>query len=73
MKFTSSNKSLTDDLYVNDKPDAKCMKLLNLSYIKSPEQLSVYNYEFLNRQYLNANLMIRTLKLLVMLYSKILY
>ena len=46
MKFTFSNKSLTSKLYGNDKPDAKSMELLYLSYIKSPEQLSVYIMNF---------------------------
>ena len=54
IKLTSSYKTLTDKLFGDDKPDTKSMELLCRSFIETPEQLSDYNYEFLNRSYINA-------------------
>ena len=54
MKLTSSYKTLTDKLFGDDKPDTKSMELLCRSFFETPEQLSDYNYEFLNRSYTNA-------------------
>ena len=54
MKLTSSYKTLTDKLFGDDKPDTKSIELLCRSLIETSEQLSDFNYEFLNRPYTNA-------------------
>ena len=54
MKLTPSYKILTDKLFGDNKPDTKSIELLCRFFIETPEQLSDYNYEFLNQPYTNA-------------------